>query len=174
MPQEYSFQVVVRQVTGIKKTRKIESGGLNSSWNYMFLFVVLVILKASEPGGPVVRPGAAGFRPRTGCDVRAIPFQRPQLLESHISYGPIHEKEINEAVVPVDAEMIHFARRALITYPESIHILRRIIGVTRPGIVPGGIAEHRYRIRTNRFAFGLSGIGYYGCIVLSISPEPFK
>ena len=51
-----------------------------------------------------------------------MPFQRPQLFEPGISDGPIHEKEVNEPIVPVNAEMVHFPGCALVAYPESIHM----------------------------------------------------
>src|SRR5210317_1845326 len=123
--------------------------------------VLSVISVVSDPGRPVLRQNTARFRPRTACDIPTIPFQRPQFLEPDTSRRPVHEKQITESTMPIDAKMVHFARGALIGYSKSIPGQCRLIGMAGPGIIPGRIAENRYCICADWLATTRPGIRYY-------------
>ncbi len=100
-----------------------------------------VVLKPSHPYRPVLGLDTAGFGPMACRVEMSMPFKLPQLFESELSYGPVGEQSVDKPIVPIKTEPLH------LVVVDGLHhlavILRRVVGVVRPSIVPSAIQEHR-------------------------------
>ena len=67
---------------------------------------VSIILAVAEPFWPALGAGAAGPGPGPGRVVLWMPLEYPQLLEPHLSDGPVHENAIDRLAVPVYAQVV--------------------------------------------------------------------
>lgn len=119
-----------------------------------------VILEIPQPFGPIAGLDAAGLRPGTVNRILAMPFQRPQLLESDASDRPVHKEHVDPCLVPAEGKVHHFIGvvdplAVKLRGNDAVEISRRRGRLT--GSIAGS-APSPHRIGKNRDSVGLGHV----------------
>jgi hypothetical protein len=82
-----------------------ELGKHGEPFSLMAYPTLSILFETPPPFGPVHCLNTAGFGPGPALIEVFVPIQRPELLDADRTDGPVEEQRIDEAVVPIEAEV---------------------------------------------------------------------
>ena len=79
------------------------------------IYITLVVLEASHPFRPVLGFYAASSGPGVvSVQIHrevGLPSEHPEFFESDLAHREVHKQAVDRSVMPVDAEIVHAAKR---------------------------------------------------------------